>query len=366
MKTIETRPRTLEHTFKTRLTHLRQRIVHVRAEKLCTVKLPLAKRFKAWRMGFTSASYAIYGLDKQKPDDYLRDFSDINYTLNNPGAHSVNNKFTFSNMMTRATIPTPGIIALINGGSIAYPIRQDAPDRGDLTANVDAWLEHYGKLVFRPTCGGGGAGVFFMDRSGGRLTVNREPQDLVDVCSYLKRQSSYLVTEFVEQANYARRIYPDVTNTVRVLTIWDSITKHPVITNAAHRFGSSRSFPVDNFHGGLGGLCSPIDLNSGELGPGLRLSESGSLFHHNKHPETEGQIAGIKIPNWEKVKQLILEAAKTCAVSPYIGWDIIITEQGCSFIEGNSPPGVMVWQVHNPLLRDLRLKRFYMEQGMIH
>ena len=80
----------------------------------------------------------------------------------------------------------------------------------------------------------------------------------------------YLITEFVVQAPYAASIYPHTTNMVRILTLWDLAVGRPFLAAAVHRFGTARSAPVDNWHGGWGGLSARIDLDSGVLGPGRR------------------------------------------------------------------------------------------------
>ncbi len=366
MNSIPRRPTSLEYRLKTLLTPLRKKLVLIGTEKYSTLKIPFATKLKAWRLGFTSQSYALYDLGNKDPENYLRDFSDINYVLNNPGAHSLSDKFTFARVLANADIPTPEVLALINSGAIVWCVQSGGVASEDrLRAGLEALLKSHNKLVLRPTFGDAGFGVFFLEYHDGALTIDSSPAELSDIVSFIGDQGDYLITKFVEQAGYAKRICPDVTNTIRVLTIWDSEENGPVITNVAHRIGSRQSFPLDNFHGGLGGICAPVDIESGELGPAVSLSKHGQLSSHDKHPETGGQIAGIQIPNWQQVKAMILEAATLYAVSPYIGWDIVITENGCSFVEGNSPPGPAVLQVHGPLLADARLKRFYREHGML-
>jgi hypothetical protein len=40
-----------------------------------------------------------------------------------------------------------------------------------------------------------------------------------------------------------------------------------------------------------------------------------------------------------------------------------MTDEGYSILEANSPPGITVWQVHAPLLRDPRVARFFRTPG---
>jgi hypothetical protein len=61
----------------------------------------------------------------------------------------------------------------------------------------------------------------------------------------------------------------------------------------------------------------------------------------------------------------VLAAAARLPEAPAIGWDLVVTEAGCCFLECNTPPSVGVWQVHAPLLADPRVRRFYEEYGII-
>ncbi|MFC1883494.1 sugar-transfer associated ATP-grasp domain-containing protein [Thermodesulfobacteriota bacterium] len=355
--------RTLEYKVKTWLTPLRKLIVHLKTEKRCPLPVPFSRRLKAWNLGFTSMSYILYDLEKNNPEDYLRDFSDINFIMNNPGAASINDKFNFSQSMRLLGLPSPEIFLLIDRGAVLYSSK-GTPD-GNLKDAMTTLLENKKRLVLKPAFRGAGFGVFFIETQEHIFLINGIHAEPSEILSFLKKQRYYLVTEFIQQAPYAGKINPHTTNTVRILTIRIETSKTPVIAASSHRIGSRASFPLDNFHGGLGGLSSRINPVSGELGPGIALSESGNLLLHKRHPETGSQIEGVKVPHWESTKKMVLTAASHFAHSPYVGWDLVITGKGCCFLEGNSPPGTAVWQVHEPLLLDQRLRSFYRDRGML-
>jgi len=44
---------------------------------------------------------------------------------------------------------------------------------------------------------------------------------------------------------------------------------------------------------------------------------------------------------------------------PYIGWDLLVTEDGFQVIEANNGPDLMLFQMHGPLLIDPRIRRFF-------
>jgi len=354
---------TLEYRAKTRLIHLRKLILYMNAEKGQSLPIPFSKRLRAWYLGFTSLSYLLYELDRNDPKQYLPDFADIDYGMHTPSAVSINDKLNFFRNLRSLNLSCPKVLALIDRGSILFQ------DQGSPQSDLDAWLrsllEIHGKIVFKPVFGGAGTGIFFLQKKGNGYEINGNSASLSEICRLLKKIRYCLATAFIEQASYAERIYPRVTNTVRMLTVWDAEKKMPFIAASAHRIGSIRSFPLDNFHGGRGGLSAAIDLDSGLLGPGMVLTESGRVCRHDNHPETGEQIKGLTVPHWDEIKQNVMTAAVHFANSPYVGWDLVVTDKGCTFLEGNSPPGTAVWQVHTPLLLDARIRSFYDHQGML-
>ena len=46
----------------------------------------------------------------------------------------------------------------------------------------------------------------------------------------------------------------------------------------------------------------------------------------------------MKIPMWDRVLEVVIEAAKKIPQVRYIGWDIAITNDGVELIEGNNWP----------------------------
>jgi hypothetical protein len=172
-----------------------------------------------------------------------------------------------------------------------------------------------------------------------------------------------LVCEFIEQAPYAAELYPGSANTLRMLSMWDPETDEPFVTFAVQRIGTERSAPVDNFS--RGGLSAEVDLVSGELNQAVHSPYTGSLDWHDTHPETGAQIAGVEVPDWRALRDGILDIAAQFPQLPYVGWDVLITDEGeFTIIEANSCTDVTL-QVHRPLLDDPRARRFYEHHDII-
>lgn len=104
-----------------------------------------------------------------------------------------------------------------------------------------------------------------------------------------------------------------------------------------------------------------------EARPSIRgvVSDAGRLCWHERHPESGAAIAGVRVERWAETSATVLAAAARLPEAPAIGWDLVVTDDGCCFLEGNSPPGPFVWQVHGPLLVDPRVRRFYETHGVV-
>lgn len=216
--------------------------------------------------------------------------------------------------------------------------------------------------MVRPTRGGGGTHLWLLDAHDGTFRLNGEPLAWDQIERRLSALDDHIVTDFVHQASYARRVHPDTTNTVRVLTMHDD--RGPFIAAAVHRFGTPASAPADNWS--KGGLSAAIDVETGMLGAGVQRPRAGSVERRDVHPATGAQISGIHVPNWEAVRDGVLRAAGLVPFLPYVGWDLIVTDDGDGFsvVEGNKYTDVNLLQVHGPLMAAARVRAFFAAHGI--
>lgn len=353
----------LEVRVKRRLKWLRRLLVAASIERRLPLDIPLRARLRAWRQGFLSMSWSLYQLQHRDPTRYLPDLLDIDYGLRYRHQRSINDKLLFTHTMRTLGLTHPPLVAFVLRGRLL-------PTDGTVgSATPGQWLEaeltEQRHLVFRPVSAGGGMGVFFLERHEGQLLVNgaQQPSELVH--EHIRGLDQYLVTEFVRQADYSATIHPATPNTVRALTLWDYSSGTPFIMAATHRFGRATTGPTDHFHFVNAGLSASIDLDSGRLGPGMMLSSSGELCSFDAHPDTGASITGVTVPYWEETKRQLLEVAAALPQSPYVGWDILMTDQGPCWLEANSPTGFRLMQMHGPFLTDPRARAFFAVHEMI-
>ncbi len=163
--------------------------------------------------------------------------------------------------------------------------------------------------------------------------INLENYDSKKLYDDLIKNDKRLVEDVAIQNEKISKIYPLSVNTVRIVTL------NKKIVAAFIRFGNKGNV-VDNFN--HGGIVTTINIENGIVEyPGL--DKSGNVYE--KHPYTNEPIIGLKIPLWNKVKKLCIDA---CDITPeigYIGWDVCIGEKEPCLIEGNDFPGHDLYQL---------------------
>lgn len=144
-----------------------------------------------------------------------------------------------------------------------------------------------------------------------------------------------ILEEIVVQHPEMARMCPTSVNTCRIATLLGD--KQEGIVYAFLRIGNGKV--MDNVD--CGGMAARIDLESGKL---LTVGADKAGNTYTKHPITGTDIIGFTIPYFEEAKAMCLEAAKKVPQMRFVAWDVAITENGPTFIEGNSFPSHAVPQ----------------------
>ncbi len=310
---------------------------------------------RAARRGFYPSSIPLYDLDGPRARDYVSDHQrELSWVIDWPAAGLLDDKLAFFFMLRHFGVPTPEVAGVVVRGRIH---RMGAIEPVALTDWLPRWLEERGRLVIRPNRGTGGMGLWVVAPGpDGSCLVNGAPMDWEELERQLGTRENQVMTEFVEQGGYAREVFPQTTNTVRVLTMQDP-SGRPFVAVAVHRFGMPDSGAADNWT--RGGLSAEIDVETGVLGPGVQKPRSGALTRHDVHPATGARLTGLHVPGWTAVRDGVLAAAAQTPFLPFVGWDVIVTDDGFSIIEGNKNSDVNLLQVHRPLLGAADVRAFY-------
>lgn len=81
-------------------------------------------------------------------------------------------------------------------------------------------------------------------------------------------------------------------------------------------------------------LLATVDLATGRMGPGVFRDIKLPQFTH--HPDTGYPITGRLLPRWTEMLTLALAAHRTCPWMPFVGWDVVDSDQGLLLLEANA------------------------------
>ena len=196
-----------------------------------------------------------------------------------------------------------------------------------------------GKLVFKVADGNCGIDV---------LIKNANDFDEKSIISFMENSQFDLVEEFIQQHPVLNNLSPSAVNTVRIFTQLDD-NNEVVLLGCRQRISVNSS--VDNM--AAGNMAAPIDENTGIIN-GSGVYSDITKPEEKVHPITGVPIVGLQVPFWKETVAMVKKAAKEHPENRSIGWDIVITEIGPGFIEGNHDWCKLLWQL--PAQRGLKYK----------
>jgi len=214
--------------------------------------------------------------------------------------------------------------------------REMLEDRGTI---YELLHNRSGKIVFKAANGKCGNGVVIRPASEFTSSSLKE----------FMHQGGYDLAEaFIIQHPEINRLSPSAVNTVRIFTQLNQLNEVELLGS---RLRISVNSQVDNM--AAGNLAAPIDEETGIVsGPGVYSDITKADEHH--HPVTGVEIPGFEIPWWKEMVKMVKEAQLFNLQNRSIGWDIVVTENGPGFIEGNHDWCKLLWQL--PVKQGLKHK----------
>lgn len=169
---------------------------------------------------------------------------------------------------------------------------------------------------------------------------NINPDELYD--KLVSDKTNYVLEEEIKQHKSLSEFHPWSVNTIRIVTLYDTGAGQVHIMNAMLRMGNNQNC-VDNFH--FQGIGANIDIETGILN---NVGYNGKNETFIFHPVTGKQITGFQLPFWSECKDFIVEVAKKIPQVRYIGWDVVLLENGkFALIEGNDNADHDIQQLYN-------------------
>lgn len=154
--------------------------------------------------------------------------------------------------------------------------------------------------------------------------------DIDGIYNEIKSKKQYLVEAFIKQHKDLNELYSKSVNTMRMFTFCKD--GEGCFLQAVLKMGNGGV--VDNFSNG--GMYTFVDDNGVVTVPAI--DENDTLY--TKHPLTQKDIIGFKVPMFHEAVELVKKASAIVPQVAYVGWDVAISENGPVIIEGNCFPGV--------------------------
>lgn len=296
-------------------------------------------REKEWSYYFASILY------KKGTEDY-RNFIGIDkiYKLLIekliPNGHnlSLENKLNFNEILVKNEIPTP-VMLCHNEGNVFYigDVQKNIGSIKEFKSLLKELVNHSKSqsLFIKPIDGLGGHNAFKIDE--GEIQNESKISKIFETI----RNSSCLFQETLNQHDQVNNIYSKSINTIRVHSYYDKNNNTVEIVSALMRFGSQGNV-VDN--GSAGGLFVSVDHENWKLiGAGKSYLRTGGKTFPS-HPDTGTIFNGKEIPFGEEIHSIIDKVARQFS-SPFVGWDVAITQNGPVIVEGNGDPHLIMAQM---------------------
>lgn len=310
-------------------------------------------KLKCYFSGFFPKNFVLYNLKVNNKNEYISDYEE-NYKLPllNTRTEIINDKLKFLEFISEF-VYIPKNFGILKDGKLYDKISNEYTevDKFIYDLKVDG-------IIIKPIDGDGGENIFKLTKMENEYFLNGNVTKVIDVVCLLNSLENYFVSELLIQHEYAQKIFNETVNTIRFLTILNPISKKSEIVAVAHRIGNKKSIPVDNC--AKGGFTANIDINSGRIGKAVRTYFKGNKpIWYCKHPDSNSDIEDVIIPDWDRIKKLILFLSEKFPEIIYIGWDVVLLNTGeITILEANQGADLKLHQVHTPLLKNKSFKEF--------
>lgn len=305
--------------------------------------------------GFDIDEIKLYGLNEENYKHFLPNSVRHKISLlTNSGYWPILHDKMIFYTFAKDFLPTPKLLSLFFSG------RCTSLDGFDLFESI---YKNKAKYVLKPLQGGKGQGIYFIKVDAGDIYIQDVKYSIEEFKAFLNTLDKYGLFEFVNQHFSLSNIYAESANTIRLITLQDTETKEPYIFAATLRIGWDGSKPFDNFS--QGGLISSIDIETGVASAWKRKDKQGFIEEGEVHPDTGVIIKGFAIPHWNLIKRDILKYLEKYPYLNYVGWDILVTDEGFTIIEGNHNPDLDLTQLFKGYLSDERSIRLFKSLSVI-
>lgn len=316
-------------------------------------KWSLGEKIKYNLLGYTNEDYFTFNLKNNDYHNYISYWERLRLEdINGRFGYILGEKLMFERLFGRY-ISVPHIYCLIKDGSFVNLDTAQTLDLLEILHNKKA-------LIAKPTRSvGGGVGIHKLKFEDENIFIDNQIVSQKQFIQTVSTWQEYIISDYIQQADYSKNIFSETVNSIRVVTVKRKSGRFEVVM-AFHRFGTEASKPVDNYSSD--GCFSCVDINTGCLSAAARITEPEKRF--SCHPDSSVPIEGVVVPNWEKVKEKLLNVHRCFSYFIFFAWDVVISESGEPYVLEINRGSDLSFQMIKPL-RNEELGRFMHEYNLL-
>ncbi|MBV2127708.1 sugar-transfer associated ATP-grasp domain-containing protein [Arsukibacterium indicum] len=203
--------------------------------------------------------------------------------------------------------------------------------------------QHSGSTVMiKPLEGFGGTGVLAIaiQHSGDKLQLQSvgeqqlySSEQIIDLYQRTNQHPEFMLETYIQQSAQFASFNPSSLNTLR-LWVLETAPDQAEVIGGYLRIGRAGKV-IDN--ASAGGIMCPVNLNTGELQPGL-VKKTPHRDNICQHPDHGAPLAGVVLEQWPQIKQFAEKVLLKLPHTRFAGLDVTMTEQGPLLIEANVAP----------------------------
>lgn len=292
---------------------------------------------------YISSGQDIKGL--HNADDFLglHEFIVKRNAGNQAEIHTISGHYNYIALL-RDKYAFANYLMSVMGKESVVPVKALVTDGRAFICGENRWTEisellvDGSSLVYKLVDGECADGVMLVETNNGKISADDKVYTKEEFVRKIKR-ATYIVQDVVVQHDALKAFKTKSVNTIRIVTVKGKSGKIGVFSAFLRLSASADSFVDNRARGGLG---IGIELNTGKLMKyGLPHDNFGSKLE--VHPLSGITFEGYQLPYWNEVVELVVNAHKQFYKLQSIGWDVIITENGPTLLEGNDD-----WEIGGP------------------
>lgn len=313
----------------------------------------IKEKIWAHKRGFFVSRIKDYGLTEKNYKNYLSDFDYyLLYPINNEFKLWIDDKLTFRYILQPFKEYLPKYYYQLKNNNFIKLM--DCPSNLDNSViGLISLLKDQGNLALKLISGSLGAGFYKMSYENNIFFINDKKVLEKDMVDFLIELDNYIITEYIKPHKKIATIYPTTPNTLRLVIKNENC--NPKLIGGFIKFGTKNSGMIEHIH--AGGVLSSVDFKNGSFGNG-KIYREGVLVDCLNHPDTGVKIEGM-ISNWELILSKVMEIGQYIPQLRYVGYDIVVTDEGFKILEINSHSGIGLLQIYKHLMEDENSRDFF-------